>query len=245
MTLEYPRAIRKVIDRIEQTQMPAIGKAADMVVHALANRGVVYCHNIGHGIEGDWIHRAGGLAAVQKFTYALNVQAPVPECLKDRPRGEPFDAIRESARYALKAGNIRAGDVMVLSSVSGRNIEPVQLALTCRELGVFTIALTSMDYTARVNSLHPSGKRLFEAADVALDCCAPYGDGAVDLPGYEASLLPVSGIAMDFLGWMLWETVIRRMAQAGTPAAVYMSINREGGQDAHANTVRQYNERGY
>ena len=170
MTLEYPRAIRKVIDRIEQTQMPAVGKAADLVVHALSNRGVVYCHNIGHGIEGDWIHRAGGLAAVQKFTYALNVQAPVPECLKDRPRGEPFDAIRESARYALRAGNIRAGDVMVLSSVSGRNIEPVQLALTCRELGVFTIALTSMDYTARVNSLHPSGKRLFEAADVALDC---------------------------------------------------------------------------
>jgi len=112
-------------------------------------------------------------------------------------------------------------------------------------MGVRTIGFTSMEYTAKVTSLHPSGKRLFEAVDVALDCGAPYGDAAVALPGYEANLLPVSGIAMDVLGWMLWETVIRRMAQAGTPPAAYMSINRKGGEAAHANTIKEYNERGY
>lgn len=245
MKLEYPDAVRKVIARIEQTQLPAIGKAADLVVAALSNKGIVYSHNIGHGIEGDWIHRAGGLAAIQKFTYTLNVQTPVPDCLKDRPRAKPFDAAGEAVRYALTAGNIRAGDVLLLGSVSGRNIEPVGLALACREMGVRTIGFTSMEYTAKVTSLHPSGKRLFETVDVALDCGAPYGDAAVALPGYEANLLPVSGIAMDVLGWMLWETVIRRMAQAGTPPAAYMSINRKGGEAAHANTIKQYNERGY
>ena len=245
MTLEYPNTIRRLLDRLEQTQMPALGKAADLVIHALSNKGMVYCHNIGHGTEGDWINRAGGMAAIQKFTYSLNVQTPVPDCLKDRPRTEPFDASQEAVRYALKAGNIRSGDVMILSSVSGRNLEPIQIAITCRELGVRTIAFTSMEYTAKVTSLHPSGKRLFEAADVVLDCCAPYGDAAVDLPGYESSLLPVSGVAMDVLGWMLWETVLRRMTESGTSPAAFMSFNRKGGEDAYKNTIKQYNERGY
>lgn len=245
MTLEYPKTIRRLLDRLEQTQIPAINQAADLIVHSLSNRGVVFCHNIGHGIEGDWIHRAGGIAAIQKFTYTMNVQTPVPDCLKDRPRTEPFDATAEEVRYALKAGNIRSGDVMLMSSVSGRNMIPVQLAISCRELGVRTIALTAMDYTAQVTSLHPSGKRLFEAVDVALDCGAPYGDAAVALPGYEANLMPVSGIGMDVLGWMLWETVLRRMMKAGIAPAVYMSFNRKGGEEAHQNTINQFNERGY
>lgn len=55
----YLATVRTVLAHLEQIQLPALERAADLVVHALTHRGVVYCAEIGHGIQGDFIHRAG------------------------------------------------------------------------------------------------------------------------------------------------------------------------------------------
>ena len=164
---------------------------------------------------------------------------------QDRPRPASVERDLETVRLAVRASNLRAGDVMVMGSVSGKNRAPVELALACRDLGVKTIGLTSLEYSRKVTSLHPSGKRLFEAVDVAIDHGAPYGDAAVELAGYENKVLPVSGLACSAIGHMLWGRVMEKMAAAGCPATTFMSINREGGPEHHKRMVAQYEERGY
>jgi len=151
----------------------------------------------------------------------------------------------ETVRFAVKSSELRSGDVMVLGSVSGRNRAPVELALACREIGVKVIGITSMDYTTRVESLHPSHKRLFEVVDVVIDNGAPYGDAAVDIPGFDFKLLPVSGIAAVVAGWMLWGRVMEKMAELNNPPSVYMSVNREGGQAHYEKVKAQLDKRGY
>ena len=106
--LDYLTAVRRVLAHLEQTQLPAVERAADLVVETLRRRGTIYCAEIGHGNQGDFINRAGGLAAVKAY-----------------------------------AGECRAGDVVLIGSVSGRNIRPVDVALACREKGAATIAATT------------------------------------------------------------------------------------------------------
>jgi uncharacterized phosphosugar-binding protein len=65
--LDYLTVVRRLLDHLEQTQLPAIERGADLIVAALQRRGIIWCAEIGHGIQGDFINRAGGLAAVKKY----------------------------------------------------------------------------------------------------------------------------------------------------------------------------------
>ena len=241
----YLEAVRQVLDHLERTQQPAVEQAADLVIHALRHSGAVFCSDIGHGNHQDFLNRACGLAAVQHFTSSFTVQDNVPEALRDRPRAEAVERDLEAVRLAVRSSNLRPGDVLLVGSVSGRNRAPIELALACRDAGVKVVAFTSMDYTARVESAHPSGKKLCDVADVVIDHGAPFGDAAVDVPGVAITVLPVSGVGAIVAGWMVWERVLARMAAEGDPPTVFMSVNREGGMDYYRKAVETYNRRGY
>jgi len=237
----YLQAVRHILDHLEQTQLPAIERAADLVSHALTHQGAVFCAEIGHSNQNDFINRAGGLAAVQAYSCHVNL---AEKSARGLDRKNP-DRDLETIRFGVQSSTLRAGDVMVMGSVSGKNRNPVELALACRAKGVKTIGLTSFTYTQKVTSLHPSGKKLMEVVDVAIDNGAPYGDAAVEIPGYDFQLLPVSGVSMITIGHMLWGRVAEKMAAAGAPATAFMSINREGGPDFYKKAVEQYEQRGY
>jgi len=244
-TTAYLQAARQILNHLEKTQAANLGAAADLIVNALRNGGTVNCSEIGHGIQWDFINRAGGLLAVQAFSYNLTINNPIPECRRKQPAGKPDDRDLEPVRYAVNHSNLRPGDVMLLASVSGRNRQPVELALACRDRGVRTIGFTAMAYTQKVTSAHPSGKRLFEVVDVAVDNGAPYGDAGVEVPGYEVKLIPLSGLGMIAAGWMIWEQVMTKMAAAGTPASVFISQNREDGPAYNDKMKAQYQQRGF
>jgi len=245
MSSQYTAAIRGVIDHLETTQLPVIEKAAALVVHSLTHGGTIFCSEIGHSNQADFVNRAGGLASVQPFSYNFNVHDPVPDCHKNRPREKTIDRDLEIIRFAVNNSALRAGDVMLIGSVSGKNKGPVELALACQAIGVKVIAFTAMAYTMQVEAQHPSGKKLYEVADVAIDDGAPFGDAAVKMPGYDFKLLPVSGVGNIISGWILWEKVIEKMVAAGTPPSVFMSINRPGGQEYYDKSRAEYNRRGF
>lgn len=241
----YLDAVRGILDHLESTQLPAVERAADVIIESLNSGGAVFCSSVGHGIEGDFINRAGGLAVVQHFGYSVNVNSPVADCRRSHSRPEPFDGEFENVRFALRAGNVRAGDVMLMGSVSGKNRGPIELAIACREIGVKTIGFTSLTYAAEVESLHPSGKKLCDAVDVVIDNGAPYGDAAVQVPGFPHKTCPVSGVSMDISGWLVWERVIAKMTEAGNPPTCFKSLNQEGGKEYYDSMKAQFNERGY
>lgn len=245
VTLEYLKTVRGVLDHLERTQLAAVDMAAGLVVDALRNGGAVFCSDIGHDNQSDFINRAGGLAAVRLFKVHLALTDAVARCRRDRPRADGGNLECEAIRVAVNGGQLRPGDVMLIGSVSGSNPRPVELALACRDLGVRVVAFTSMEYTSRVSSKHASGKRLCEVADVVLDNGAPFGDAAVRVPGIDIDVLPVSGVAMTVCGWLIWGRVMERMAAEGGPPSVFMSVNRPDGRDYTDRSRARYEERGY
>lgn len=240
----YLAKVRGILDHLEQSQIPALEQGAELIVQALTHQGLVYCSEIGHGIQGDFLGRAGGMAAIQPFSYTVNVTAPVPCCYQNRPRPDIWEQDLETVRFAVQSSNLRSGDVMLVSSVSGRNRGPVELTLACQAKGIRVIGFTSLAYTQTVAALHPSGKRLSEVVDVVIDIGVPVGDAAVDMPGYDIKLMPVSGVAMDVAGWMMLGRVMEIMASRGQPLTVFSSVNPEGGAERYRQSKEQYENRG-
>ncbi len=241
--ITYLNKVRSLLDHLEKTQLDAVNQAADFVVEAWRTGGVIYCHKFGHGIEGDSIFRAGGLASVKRFHYSFDVESPVPGCRKGQDIDPDLDLKR--ARMAIGLSNLREHDVMLLSSVSGRNREPVELALACRERKVRVITFSSIAYSSKVKPLHPSGKSLCEAGDINIDIGVPYGDAAVSITGIDTEVMPLSGVAMACSAWMLWGRAMEKAAASGNPPSVLVSQNRDGGAEHNERSMKQYEERGF
>lgn len=227
----YAGAARDLIERIEATQIEGIRRAGGAIARSLASGGGFWLYRIGHGGEQELHHRAGGLLAARILDLGHE--------------GAGSDAGLEAVRAAVGSSGMRAGDVLMLASVSGRSRVPVEVALAAREAGVCVIALTSLEYTGQVESLHPSGRKLCEVADIVIDNCAPFGDACLEVEGYDHKALPVSGVAHLAIGWMICAEVIERMQAMGKPPHIYQSVNRPGGVEHNERAQREYEELGY
>ncbi len=243
----YLNAVHAVVRHLD-ADPAGLDAAADAIVEALLSGHALFTAEVGHANQHDWVNRAGGLAALRHFRFAVSLTDALPKKLANRPRPADEDGMQadlENVRHAVRVSQLRAGDVMLIGSVSGRNRVPVELALACHDIGVRVIGFTSFEYTRRAVPLHPSGKRLQEVVDFPIDIGAPYGDAAVTIDGYDVPLLPVSGVGSIMAGWMIFERVMRRMAARGAPAAVFQSVNRDGGEAALKATHELCDARGY
>ena len=86
----------------------------------------------------------------------------------------------------------KAGDVLIIHSVSGRNAVTVDMAQAAREAGLTVIVITNMNTTKAVKSRHPSGKKLCDFASVLIDNHGDLGDASVELAGFPQKVSSTS-----------------------------------------------------
>jgi len=141
--------------------------------------------------------------------------------------------------------DLKGGDVVFVGSVSGRNREPIDLAMECRRIGAKVVVLSSLEYTAEVASKHPSGKKLADVGDLVIDLCAPFGDASLEIEGLPVKALPVSGVAFITILWMICGEAIENMLARGLRPHVYMSYNRDDGTEFNEKELAEYNRIGY
>ena len=223
---------RAKFDQLEQEQLGKIDLAAELVVESLLNGGAWHVHDTGHIIDRELINRGGGLMCIKPFSWAFTVTDDVPACRKGRPAADAdYQVALETVRLAVRASNVRAGDVMVIGSVSGRSLPTVELAIECRRIGCKVIAISSKNYSSQVESRHPSGKRLYECADLFIDNLAPLGDGHMQIDGCDVPVFPVSGINAAAIMWMMAAQVIEKMQAQGKMPQICKSANIDGGAE--------------
>ena len=234
--------VREITNHYEQNQLDNINDASALICESLINGGMIYCYDIGHSNESDFINRAGGLAAIKKFSFNFNVSSDIPRSriIESNP-----DIDLEFVRFAVSASNLQAGDIMLMGSVSGKNRIPIELAIVCREIGVKVIGFTSLEYTASLESNHPTGKKLCDVCDVVIDNGAPYGDACIDSYNYEYKIIPISGISMTIGGWLILGNAIEMMTKQGFVPTIFKSINSADGAIFYEECIKQFNERGY
>src|SRR5690606_9781270 len=125
--------------------------------------------------------RAGGLVpvhAIEEDILFLNGIYPVEERKNPYLERDPKIAHQILAQY-----DIRPEDIFIIVSNSGRNGSTVEMAAEVKRRGHKLIVVTSMAHTTSVTSRHPSGKLLYEFADVVIDNCGPLGDAMLEVEG--------------------------------------------------------------
>ena len=141
---------------------------------------------------------------------------------------------------------LKEGDILFVSSVSGRTKSVVNLAWDAMQKGVKVIALTSMTYATQVDPVHESGKKLYEFVTLTLDNCAPAAEAMLDVDGIEARFAAASGIASDYIMWSLTSVCVEKMLSDGYTPGILKSANAPGGNDYNKTVVEpHYDEFGW
>ena len=117
-----------------------------------------------------------------------------------------------------------------MGSVSGKTPNVVELAIQARAHGLKVIALTALAYSSKLEPEHPSGKKLYEVADLVLDNHAPFGDGMISVEGLEYAVLPASGLGAATVMWAVVAGTIEEMLARGLTPTVFPSVNRPNGK---------------
>ncbi|MFF0722804.1 sugar isomerase domain-containing protein [Verrucosispora sp. NA02020] len=226
----YLAEVTATMTRVAGSQREQVGRAADLIAEAIRADGVVHAFGTGHSeaLAMEIAGRAGGLVPTNRIALrdlVLHGGEPV-DVLGPKLERDPSVAHR---LYDLAP--IGPRDVFVLASNSGVNGAMVEFASLVVARGHPLVAITSAAHSARMESRHPSGRKLADFADVVLDNGAPYGDATLPLPSGGA-VGAVSSITAALLAQQIVVEVVARLVAADEQPPVYLSANIAGG-DAH------------
>ena len=229
-TTTYFNNLTALLERTLQTQQAGMEEAARRIADCFRQGGMLYTFGTGHGhlLALEIFYRAGGMARVCPILdekLMLHVSA-AKSTLEERDEGW--------LPILLEKYPIKAGDVLIDMSNSGRNAVPVLLAMEARKRGAYVIALTSLQHTQAVTSRNRLNLRLFEAADLVLDNDASWqaADGSMVGPTSTA------------VGAAMLQSIVCRVKELsleeGFEADYFKSSNVDGGDEWNDRLIEKY-----
>ena len=140
----------------------------------------------------------------------------------------------------MEGRKLQKDDVIVIISNSGRNGVCVDMAQLAKDEGLVVVALTNLNHSKSMASRHPSGKKLYEFADIVLDNMGCVGDASVYFDELGRSVAPTSTSAgAAILNAVVTGTVEIMLADSVTPE-VFSSSNVDGGDEVNEAFLKKY-----
>lgn len=238
---QYLAAIIELLHRIEEEESDSIQEGAAMLADAIEGGARIFAFGCTHSSlpVQDMVYRAGGLMLINP------ILAPGISSLDVRPATmtSAIERLEGYAEVLLDNKPIREGDVLIVVSMSGRNAVPVEMGMLARERDIKVIGVTAMDYTQELPSRHPSGRKMYEYADVIIDTKVPKGDAILEAEGVPERFSPVSGVATNAALHALVAATIEELLDRGITPPVFVSGNVPGGKEHNEEMIARYGDR--
>ena len=216
------------LERIQDTQVANIERAAELIAQAMAEGHTLYAWGGPHSSlpVQDIFWRAGGLALVNPlFTHGLSLEVG-PIYLTSF-----LERVEGAGREFFRQVGAEPGDVIILVSTSGRNSFPIEMAMSAKEAGLTVIGMTSLAYSRSVGSRHSSGTKMYEHCDVVLDNLTVPGDAILEDEKLPQKVGPTSGWVGCLILQALMAEVSERLAEKGVVPPIYFALNLDGQED--------------
>ena len=231
----------KLLARIQAEESDAIDQSARLIADAIEQGHCLFAFGCTHSslpIQ-DLVYRAGG------FMLVNPIFGPGIAALDIKPTtiSSAMEQMPGYAKVILDNSPIKSGDVLILVSVSGRNAVPIELAQLAKERGIKVIGVMSREYSEAVTSRHPSGKKMYDFADILLDNKAPKGDAILESKDVPQRFSPVSGVTSTALLQALIAATIEELLSRGIVPPIFLAANVDGGAEYNARLIKQYHDR--
>jgi len=219
---EYMSKVVELFQVAHDNNKEVIKDLAVKVADNIKNNRIIHVFGTGHshmiGIE--LFCRAGGLANVNALLDPDTVTS------NGARRSGALEQLPGISDIVYDQYNIQKGDIMIISSNSGRNAMPIEMAMRAKKEGVYTIACTNLHQSQNTTSRHPSGKRLFECVDAILDNSVPDGDALMQVGSVATG--PGSSLSSMLLLNTVINEALQILAKEGVDLPVFQSQNVDG-----------------
>ena len=221
---------RNVMDKIEQTQMENIKKAAEIMADTIQAGRWVHTFGCGHAtlpIE-EMYPRIGGFVGFHPMielplTFFTNIVGGMSV--------HQFVFLERVEGYGteiMKGYNFDSRDVMWLFSHTGINNVNIDIALESKKRGMKIIVFGSAKEAEGKQTRHTCGKNIFDLADLVVDTCVPIQDASVAMKKHIDKIGPISTMAFVTAVWMTVTTVAEILEERGVKLFIHPSHNVPG-----------------
>ncbi|MFD3313341.1 SIS domain-containing protein [Streptomyces sp. NPDC058694] len=230
-----------LLQRVRDEEAGAVEAAGTLIADTVADGGRLFAFGAGHSslAAQDLVYRAGGLALMN----LLAVPGAVGVDVMPATLGSALERVDGLASAVLDSSPARAGDVLVIVSLSGRNALPVEMAMNARALGLKVIGVTSVAYATETKSRHTSGTYLKDHCDVVLDSKIAIGDAELTLDTVPAPFAPASTVVTSALLQAVMATAAGALADRGIEPPLLRSGNVDGGHEWNGRVFEEYGDR--
>ena len=230
-----------LLERVRDEEGETIVAAGEMIADTVVEGGRLFAFGAGHSslAAQDLVYRAGGLALMN----LLAVPGAVGVDVLPATLGSALERVDGLATAVLDTSPLRAGDLLVVISLSGRNALPVEMAAHARERGVKVIGVTSVAYATATTSRHSSGTFLKDHCDLVLDSKIAVGDAELTLDTIPAPFAPASTVVTSAILQSVMAPAAAALADRGVEPPLLRSGNVDGGLDWNDRVMREYGDR--
>jgi uncharacterized phosphosugar-binding protein len=236
---KYYSRVGEIMDEVFDKERDAMEKAAQALANANEKGKSIFGFGCNHAglITLELFYRSGGMVTINPIRapgMMLEISPPTMTSEMERMLGY--------GKIILNNEPVKAGDVLILHSVSGRNAVTIDMAEAAKEKGMTLIVVTNMNTATSVTSRHPSGKLLHDFADILIDNHGDRGDAAVKLEGFEQKIASSSTV----VGAAILNAVMVRaceiLLEKGINPPVFMSGNIDGGDAYNKAVIAKHKE---
>lgn len=241
MEFKYFGIVRDLLATVAEKERDHMEQCVDALFDCVWGKHSIWVFGASHAgiLTEELFYRAGGCMLVNPIF--------APELMLDTSPITHTSSMERlmgyGARIAKDRAEFKAGDVLIVHSVSGRNPVGIEIAMAAREAGVKVIAVTNLAYSQSVTSRHPNGKRLFELADIVLDNHGDVGDAAVEIDGMDQKVSPTSTVVGAAMLDAIVAALVQKLVDAGMEhPPVFYSANLDGGDELNRKLFAEYRD---
>jgi uncharacterized phosphosugar-binding protein len=196
-TAYYARA-NEMLAVAWERNAPTIAKLAPVLGGVVAQGGMIHAFGSGHSeiIAREIVGRAGGLVCV------TSIPDPTAGFVENLVGYGTRLVERYDRQYQL-----RAGEVVIVISNSGKNSSPIEVALHAKQKGCIVVGLTALAMSTTAKTVHPAGKNLHAIAEYVLDNGGVPGDTIIPVGGGALTGPTSTFIGCSLLNWLMLSTI--------------------------------------
>ena len=175
-----------------------IAALAPILGASVARGDVIHTFGSGHSeiIAREIVGRAGGLVCI------TSINDPTAGFIENLVGYGTKLVERYDRQYEL-----RAGEVVIVISNSGKNSSPLEVALHAKKKGCIVVGLCSLAMSTTAKTVHPGGQNLHAICDYTLDNGGVPGDTIMALTPDIATGPTSTFIGGSLLNWLMLSTM--------------------------------------